>query len=125
MNLEILKRNISLHKLGIAELTGTEKRVYELLRSNLSELKAYTSETHDAIYYGKSLDLIIIRYNLVTGVLWLKSDEIWSFFRNLSIRDSDIKSFISWWSEMEMGLNSKLIYQAYGFITPDYSIKMI
>ena len=74
MNVEIFKRNITLHRLGIGELELVEKLVYECLVDNLSRLNKYVLDEHsDYLYFGKSIDEIVLIYNRKDNFLYVRS----------------------------------------------------
>jgi len=107
MNIQIFVRNISLTKLGLTELKGREKRIYEFLMENLSGLNTYTSDKKPKmLYFGKSEEDIVLFCNSESETFYVDTDKIWSFFENgLSMDYSDIKSLIIWWVAMTLNLN--------------------
>jgi len=106
MNLEMFKRNISLYKLGIAELRGKEKRIYEFLLRNLSGLNAYSSHTaNDYYFFGKSIHKISLYYRPRTGHLWFNYDTQSFFKREMNMKCNNIDSLMIWWFRTTLNLN--------------------
>jgi len=99
MNVEIFKRNVQLAKLGIAELDGDEKTIYDFLVDNLSNLNTYTSDGEpDWLYFGKTIDTIVLSYDSQKECLCVIYQKIWSFFSaNLSMEYPDLHSLMRWW----------------------------
>ena len=109
MNIEIFKRNISLYKLGIAELDNSERIIYEFLIENLSGLNTYISDKYpDDLYFGKSEKDIILYYDTKNEWLRVKYDNIWSFFKNdLMMEYDNIQSLTKWWVDVTLNLKPK------------------
>jgi len=106
MDLTILKRNISLHKLGISKLDGVEKEVYDYLIAHLSNLNRYEYERHpDFLFFGDSADSVVIEYEIEDKYLWIIYDPIWTFFHHV-IRLSyvETQSLLTWWFVEEFDL---------------------
>jgi len=110
MNIDIFKRNLQLYKLGIAELESNEKRIYDFLINNLTNLNLYTSDEHSyIIYFGKTINDIFLNYNSKNGMLMIDYDNIWSFFSDiLSMEYSHILQLMRWW--VDVALDLKPIY---------------
>jgi len=111
MNIEKFKRNISLLKLGIADLEGNEKIIYEFLISNLSELNTYLSEENpEYLYFGKDINKIVLYYDKISGYLYLHYHYVSSFLLNdfgMDIHDSE--KLIRWWVGNTLELNPTYI----------------
>jgi len=117
MDVEIFKRNVQLAKLGIAELEGTEKRLYKLLLNTLSELNVYTSdETTDYLYFGKSTSKIVLYYDSKEEALFVHFNRIWRLFRDALLNDFKIQMIISWWVGLTLGLKTKDIAYTMNFM---------
>jgi len=128
MNLEIFKRNLQLYKLGIAELEGNEKKIYNFLMDNLFGLNTYiTDEAPDYSYFGKSTNEIVLRYSLKNELLLVKYSNIWSFFNNDLYMDNDnIEELMEWWVEHTLSLKPCMIHEGFnsklfqlGYINPN------
>jgi len=106
MNVEIFIRNVQLAKLGIAEFNSDEKKTYEFLIDNLSELNTYISyEKPNRLYFGKVPDKIVLEYDLEDEQLWVEY-HIWKY---LIYKHIDIKPLLKWWVKNTLGLNPKHI----------------
>jgi len=115
MDIDILKRNISLAKLGITKLEGNEKKAYVFLVDNLSGLERYTSNRRlDDLFYGKSINNIVLIYHSNKKWLFVSYDKIWSFFeKELLINVDGVESIIKWWVKNTLDLNPKNIQWTY------------
>jgi len=68
MDINIFKRNVSLFKLGIAELDTDEKLLYDFLSEELSDLLYFKTDIctyKRIIFIGQSVNKIIFEYNFV------------------------------------------------------------
>ena len=126
LNLEIFKRNVSMFKLGIAELDMEELKIYEFLITNLSGLKIYTynRNSDDILFFGKSADSIVLKYNSGLEILWVEYDKIWSYLMGTALYYNDAISLISWWVEIEIGV-SLLVKEIYSVFTYPEKQKLI
>lgn len=99
MNLKQLKRDISLSKLGLFDLTGKSKAIIDFLNENLTGLNKYASDSYpNWLFFGKSKRNIVLEYNKENGYLYVDNDKIWSLFKNdLYIENTDIQEIIRWW----------------------------
>jgi len=115
MNLEIFIRNVQLAKLGIGELDDDEKKIYNFLVDNLSNLQTFISDKNpDSLYFGKNRESLVLSYNSKNETLYINNKKIWSFFRDdLSIEPSDIATLIKWWVGVELDLKPKDISGEY------------
>jgi len=106
------KRNVQLHKLGIAELEDNEKKVYVFLINNLTNLNSYVSDEYPyIIYFGKSRESTVLMYNSTSGYLWVSNDKVWFYFSNiLSMKFFVIKLLIDWWVDITLNLKPKDIF---------------
>jgi len=109
MNIEIFKRNVQLHKLGITELESSEQKIYQFLIDNLTGLCIYTSDKKpNYLYFGKSQESIVLSYNYIDNYLLISSDNIWHFFSDfLYIQYEDMHSLMRWWMEVILDLKLK------------------
>jgi len=113
MNIEIFKRNIQLTKLGIGELVGLEKKVYDFLMTELSDLNIYRDMNPKNLYYGKSMDSIVLNYELDWEWSWVDDKSVWKYlvellgveFRNIN----EIELVLAWWIEYTLGFVSKKV----------------
>jgi len=96
MDVNVFKRNVTLHKLGIGELEGNEKKIYDYMSDVLFGLSKYIQDEF-VIEYGKNKLSIILRYNFKTGVLYVSYNSIWCFFRDeLGMRIDDMDNILIW-----------------------------
>jgi len=129
IDIQIFIRNIQLYKLGITDLEGDEKTIYEFLVSNLSELNRYklvdeSVDELDTLCFGKSIDKIVLYYKSKIEVLTVDYTEIWLFFSSdLSMESSDIRMLIKWWVAYSLELLPK--YITVEFIKGDFSAKNV
>jgi len=91
-SIKILKRNLSLSKLGIGELSTIEQKMYDFLINNLTNLNIYTCSDYPGILFiGKSEESIILQYSINDKFLSASINKIWNFFENeLGMSDGDI-----------------------------------
>jgi len=111
INLANFKRNTSLHKLGIIKLSGDEKRIYEILMNNLSNLSCSNAVNYPKyIFCSKLNQQLVFVYN--SPCRWGYIDEsIWKLFeKNRRLAYRDIDDLLTWWFEITLGISPKLYY---------------
>jgi len=115
MNIRVFNRNIQLYKLGIADLNIDEKKIYDFLVDNLSELDTYISEeTPGDLYFGKDKNTIIMYYDSKKRYIHISYTEIWEFIElEIYIQYSGIESLIIWWVKKTLDLNIEHIDGVY------------
>jgi len=108
INVEIFKRNVQLYKLGIGELELVEKLMYEYLVDNLSRLNKYVlDEPSNFLYFGKSIDEIVLAYNRKDNFLYVRSIvmlPILGIYPSVN-RFSTIEALIIYWVGVTLELN--------------------
>jgi len=111
MDIKIFKRNIQLSKLGIGELDDDEKKIYNFLVDNLSNLQTFISDKNpDELFFGKSRESIVLIYDSKNETLHIDYVKIWSFFRDdLLMERSYIEILIKWWIGVQLNLKPKHI----------------
>jgi len=98
MNLEIFKRNVSLFKLGIADLDNNERLLYDFLSEELSDLLYFECNDPNILRFGKNKDKIVLIYIIKQKFLYVSYHQIWKQISdNMSMRYSDVQLLISWW----------------------------
>jgi len=109
MNIDIFKRNVSLLKLGIAELDENEKKLHDFLVGNISGLNQYLGEKYPLdIYFGNSKEDIYFYYDSKNDCLCVTKDRIYFFLNNeLGVRYIDIELLILFWFEITFGFKLK------------------
>ena len=110
MNIEAFKRNVQLAKLGIGELDRLERKLYDFLIIDLSDLKKYVPDKYpNNIYFGKSKHNILFKYDSQSQWLYVNYG-VWRFLTNdLNIRYIDVPKLISWWVEATFAFKPKHI----------------
>jgi len=97
LNTKIIKRNIQLTKLGIAELDIYEEKLYKSLKENLSSLKIYKSDKElGNLYIGKSKYLIDIYYSAREEIIYVYEP----FYDELSTKDVNIRFVLKLFIEL-------------------------
>ena len=117
MNINIFIRNVQLYKLGIGELNGRDKKIYNFLVDNLTGLCVYTSDKKpNYLYFGKTIDTIVLSYDSKNQILYIDYDKIWSFFNdNLSMGYVDLESLMRWWVGGGLNLKPKHINELFHY----------
>jgi len=82
INIDIFKRNVSLHKLGIGELSDVELKLYCFFKEHISDLKPFYSDNYiNCVFWGKSKEEIVLVYDSDS----LKVEKyIWDFMNEIS-----------------------------------------
>jgi len=114
INIQIFIRNVQLAKLGIAELEGFEKKTYEFLIENLSNLNTYICKRYpNNLYFGKSPNEIVLDYDSEYGYIWADEEEIWLFFKlDINMSYYDFSTLIKWWVERIFNIKPiRVLYQ--------------
>ena len=95
INIEILKRNIKLHQLGIDALGDVDKRIFNYLNTYMNNLYVYKSlDSPDITLFGKDKD-IVVSYDELHNFFTIHNVILWKLLRNMMY--SDIQELIRWW----------------------------
>jgi len=80
MNIEVFNRNISLSKLGIAELDSEEKDIYDFLMYKFYKLDIYLHHNNsDTYYFINEIRRIVFVYRFTSNYMWISRD-VWEQF---------------------------------------------
>jgi len=85
MDIIQFKRNVSLFKLGIGELSEVELELYCFFKEHISELKPFYSDDYaDCVFWGKSKEEIVLVYDHLFNRLKVE-EFVWYFINKLCI----------------------------------------
>jgi len=108
MELDILKRNINLHRLGICELSSDEIVIYQFLVDNLSNLKIHHYDDVFCRYknddYGTVFDFYI-NVKMVYCNIRLY-DELRHILINIQSEHKIASTIIKWWIKINFNLET-------------------
>jgi len=113
MNIKIIIRNIQLYRLGIGKLDSHEEILYTFLLNTLSDLRELHVKnpfSPDSLYFAKTEDEVIFRYDSNSEIIYILSEQVWSFLSStIYINDMYIKVLLGWWFNLTLNIKSKYI----------------
>jgi len=109
MDVNIFKRNVALHELGIGELSYKEKKVYDYLLENLTDLKKTVN--HEHIVLSNSNDDELLVYYITNKHLYIGHDVTIFFLRNDIV---DFTYIVKWFIQKTTDIKEILIVTVTG-----------
>ena len=95
INIDILKRNIKLHQLGIDTLDDVDKQIFNCLNTYMSNLYVYKSlESPDITLFGKDMD-IVVSYDELHDFFTIHNVIVYNLLSNMVY--SNAQELIRWW----------------------------
>jgi len=115
MDFKLFTRNVSLYKLGIGDLVGDDKRIYDFLIENLYNLNTYTESNGD-LDFGKDIDSIVLKYYPSTKKLYILGKYFFKFFDiDSSIGFDLVIIIIKWWVRLTLYINVDYLNYFYDY----------
>ena len=116
MNIGLIIRDIKLYQLGIIELDGVPRKVYEFLNEYLTELNEYKSKMYTHYrFFGKDNMDIVINFDEISydKTLYIRFDILIKLEDEIDLYNYDIAQIIKWWCSMELKIKFNHITNTY------------
>jgi len=110
-------RNFQLYKLGVGDLNNKEKKIYNYLKENLSELSCFEDEDNPGVsLFGKDRTGILFKYDSKKEYLYISYNDVCEFLiEEMGIGIIGSKELVDSWIDLTFDLRIKRIYSIYAF----------